>query len=523
MRLLMSFNGLRGKSLLAVVGTLGGLLLITSCKANLWDRCRDTGDGLGAMKSALLDPFRSVDDERFTVTNSAFTLVNFRAKPVTALAGKRQLNLEECRSIALANNLEVMAARTEELTKRAIEYSNRTRLLPHFLFSAELSQRDNPPYSFSDVLGQEGRDPDPAAGGGGTGVTNYSTSHERTTWRYSLETRWSPTDAALAYYVTRSSMNDKLKAHYQKVRVAQKLIALVDAAFYRVLALQRCHAQAQQLLAARRTVADKLKEAYRKKLVSVADYNRAQRQMVRAETLLTTIRTELEKQRNILASALGLSPDYCVDGGFVAVGELRAPRFDMAFCDMEMRALQNRPEAFEAGLNHLSSVNDYKRTIVKYFPKATGFWRVTRDKDRYLYNKDWKEVGLFVYFDLLDWLANVSESKAAGSHSAKTRQEMGAVALGLASQVRVAAVSYHGAMDQVRNAQSAERSSREVLQVAGERAARDDLDRLALEETKADVLQDSADLTRALGEANAALAELQGAMGTNYNERRPDK
>jgi len=45
MRLLMSFNGLRGKSLLAVVGTLGGLLLITSCKANLWDRCRDTGDG----------------------------------------------------------------------------------------------------------------------------------------------------------------------------------------------------------------------------------------------------------------------------------------------------------------------------------------------------------------------------------------------------------------------------------------------------------------------------------------------
>lgn len=506
-----------GKLSLAA-GILCAVVTVTSCTATLWDRCRQAGSYPGVVKSALFP----VDDEQFTLANSAVTLINYRAKPVSALVGKTRLTLGECRTIALTNNLELQATRIDELTKRAIEYSNKTRLLPHFLFSGELSQRDNPPYSFSDVLGQEGLNPNPAAAGG-TGVTNYSTSHERSTWRYSMEARWSPTDAALAYYVTRSSINDKLKAHYQKVRVGQKLVAVVDAAFFRVLGLQQCYSKAQQLVSARKAVEEKYKAAYRKKVVGVVDYNRAHRQLIRAETLLSTIRTELEKQRNILASALGMSPDYCVDGGFVLEGDLLVPRFDLEFCDMEMRALRNRPEAFDSGLNHLSSVNDYKRTIIKYFPKATGFWRMTRDKDRFLYNKDWKEVGVLIYFDLLDWLANVNESRASSSNSTKTYQEMGAVALGIASQVRVAGVTYYGTMDQVRNFQSAERSSKEVLHVAGERVARDDLDRVALEEARADVLQDGLELTRSLGEANAVLAELQGAMGTNYNERRPDK
>ena len=40
--------------------------------------------------------------------------------------------------------------------------------------------------------------------------------------RFVLEGRWSPTDAALAYYLTKSSSNDEEKAHYRKLRVAPK-------------------------------------------------------------------------------------------------------------------------------------------------------------------------------------------------------------------------------------------------------------------------------------------------------------
>lgn len=54
--------------------------------------------------------------------------------------------------------------------------------------------------------------------------------------------------------------------------------------------------------------------------------------------------------------------------------------------------------------------------------------------------------------------------------------------------------------------------------MARARADRDDLDRIALSEAKADMFQNRIEYTRALGETNATLAELQGAMGTNYNE-----
>jgi outer membrane protein TolC len=421
--------------------------------------------------------------------------------------------------MALANNLELQAARIEELTKKAIEYSNRTKMLPHFLFTGDLNERDNQQYTFSDVIGAEGLIPQPGAGGAGVNV--FSTGRERSQWRWVLETRWTPTDAALAYYLSKSSANDGLKAHYQKLRVAQKLISQVDGAFFRLLVLQKCVCDARQLAATRAAIAEKMKRAYDKKLVQVNEYDRVKQQAIKAQRLEDKILNEMEKQRNILASVMGLSPDVCIDGGFCVVGDVGPPCFNMCLSDMEMQAVQNRPEAFEAGLNHLNAINDFKRTIVKYFPRATGFWRTSADKDHYMYNKNWKEVGVTVYFDLLDWLANWNESGGARSNAVKTEREMGAIALGIASQVRVAALTHHDSMSELRSTQASLQGSREVLAIATEKADKEDLDKLALEEARANVIQGTIELARAVGEANATLAELQGTMGINYHEPPP--
>jgi len=49
------------------------------------------------------------------------------------------------------------------------------------------------------------------------------------------------------------------------------------------------------------------------------------------------------------------------------------------------------------GLTHVNSVNDLRRTIVKFFPTITGFWRYSRDKDKFLYEKEWKEAALGIF------------------------------------------------------------------------------------------------------------------------------
>jgi len=185
---------------------------------------------------------------------------------------------------------------------------------------------------------------------------------------------------------------------------------------------------------------------------------------------------------------------------------------------MELRALQNRPEAYEVGLNLQNSVNDLKRTLVKFVPKATGFWRYTRDKDRFLYNKDWKDVGVRVYFDLLEWVTNWDESKAARSHVLKTDLAGGGVAIGIESQVRSAAASYFRSLEDLRYSDASLRSAERLLKSLRAKALSNDVTKLAVLEAEADKLEDEIDRLRALGEANAALAELHTAMGTNYQE-----
>lgn len=510
---IIELNG-RLLKIISLATSLVVAVFLSSCRS-LPSTLPTLPSSVGEVRSMLADPFRSVDHVQLNNTNAAFVLTNSRVKPITAEVGKRHLTLEECRSMALRNNLELQAAREDELTKQAIARSNKTKTLPHFLISAELGERDNIVYSYSDQGGNQGTAP----GFGGTGqVSQWAVGHERSTWRYIPEVRWSPTDAALAYYLTKNSENDKLKSHYQKVRVAQKLVSVVDASFFRLLALQECFPVARQLSDARGDIAARMKILFAGRKVNVDDFNRAQQQGIRARRLLAKTESEMAKQLNILASSIGISPDRCVDGGLVVVGKLIESRFDQPVCQLEMIALQNRPEALEAGLNHINSEHDLKRTLIKYCPRVAGFWRYTRDKDKYLYNKDWKEIGVTVYFDLVDWLSNTDESRAARYNTYKTQREMGAVALGITSQVRLAAINYHEAHNEFAATEEAVGSTSEVVRVATARTSKDDLDKISLESAKADLLQDKLERWRALAEVNATLAELQGAMGSNYNE-----
>jgi outer membrane protein TolC len=500
------------------------LLFLGSCRSAMMNPVQNVSlnplsRALSTGRAMLVDPFLGPDHVQLSKSYAVMTAMNHRVRPSTTITQRRPLTLADCRRLALVNTLELQQARIEEMTQKMIEYSNRTKLLPHVIFSGELSERDNYMYSFSELLGQEGVQPRiPQDIGAGTGVNNYSTGRERSTWRYVLETRWSPTDAALAYYLTRSSRNDKRKQHYIRIRIAQRLIGVVDSAFQRLLTLQRVIPMAERLVRDRQRVARKMENLLESKLVPVEDYHKLKRKVIKARRLLSSMRNEAEQQRNLLASSIYASPEYQVDGGFYLVGELTEPTFNAQVPDMELTAVKHRPEAYRAGLEHLNSVNDLKRTIVKYFPKVTGFWRYTRDKDKHLLNKDWKEVGMLVYFDLLEWSVNLWESKATKWITSKTQREIGAVALGITTQVRSAALKYYNAMDELRSAKASLVSTRKVLRVQRNRTDRDGQDRLALEEAEGDVLQERIEKLRATGEAQGQLAELHSAMGTNYNE-----
>ena len=138
-----------------------------------------------------------------------------------------------------------------------------------------------------------------------------------------------------------------------------------------------------------------------------------------------------------------------------------------------------------------------------------------------MYNKDWKDVGVLVYVDLLDWLSNGYESAATRSTAEKTYKEMGAVALGITSQVRVAALTYRDAVEELQTREASVTGSRNVVHIAQVRTSSDDLSRLELEEAQGNLLFQKVQRIRAVGEANAALAELESVLGTNFDEPVP--
>jgi outer membrane protein TolC len=462
---------------------------------------------------------RPMDHTQSAVGAAEDYVLKFRKKPVTAQVATNFLTLDDCRSLALRNNLDFQVELIDEEVKKALKQSQRVKVLPHLLFNAELSNRDNQRFSYSEVLGQEGITAKP--GQAGTGVTNYSNSHERSTWRYSLETRWSPTEAALAYFVFDTGSNDHIKEHFQALRVGQKLVGGVEAAFYRLVGLSESLPLAERLYQIRSSVAGNAKRLLKDGLVEREDYYRAKQNLLKAERLRTRVRVDMHKQRNALASAMGISPDQCADGGFSVVGTLCKPDFRADVCDLELQAVRNRPEAFMVGLTHVNSVNDLRRTIVKFFPTVTGFWRYSRDKDKFLYEKEWKEAGALVYFDLLEWIGNYRDSKATKINAVKTHRQIGSVALGIVSEVRVAGLDYIDSLDAVKNREASLGEAQQMLGVIKGRASMDEVHKVAVQEAEGEVLQEQIGRIEALAEANSALARLRATLGTNYTKPAP--
>ncbi|MGA8831434.1 MAG: TolC family protein, partial [Desulfomonilaceae bacterium] len=351
-------------------------------------------------------------------------------------------------------------------------------------------------------------------------VSGFAVGSDIITSRSILEGRWGPTDAVLAFYMTKNSRNDAKKAHYLRERTAQKLIGAVDSSFYRLFSLQKTVPMAQKLVTIRKDAASKTQNLYSEKLISIEDYQRTDQKLLKAERMLLNLLNETEQQRNTLASAMYVSPDASTDGGFCLVGEMNPPCIDQVG-NLEMVAIQNRPEAYKAGLEQINSANDLKRTIVKYLPKATLYYRWTRDDNLHFLYNEWTDLGVQVYFDLMDFVVNYWENKASKLVTRKTTLEMGAVALGITSQVRTAAMKYLNAMDQLKTAERSMGMSEKLLSIQRERAARGNLQRLQILESEGDVLNEKIEKIRTKGEAMGLYAELESTMGINYREPMP--
>jgi outer membrane protein TolC len=123
--------------------------------------------------------------------------------------------------------------------------------------------------------------------------------------------------------------------------------------------------------------------------------------------------------------------------------------------------------------------------------------------------------------DLLDLWANLDEACGAKLKSAGLDKSFDSVASQVISEVRFAALKYFDAQAMIASASESLSDAREFLQMAVRREGAGDLNRLAVEEARANLLDKTIEMSRALGEGNATLTELHATMATNYQEPLP--
>ncbi len=177
-----------------------------------------------------------------------------------------------------------------------------------------------------------------------------------------------------------------------------------------------------------------------------------------------------------------------------------------------------RPDAQIEGLNRINSINDLRRATVKYFPKASTFFRYGKDFGYKRADRNIDDFGLLFYVDLLDWFTNLKETSGLKARKVKAEQRMGAMALAVATEVRIATLRCMESDEELQTINASLDRAKKQLQVAKGKAKVGVLENVAVEDAQGNVLQEDIERIRSIGEANARLAELQCAMGTNYCE-----
>ncbi len=411
-----------------------------------------------------------------------------------------RLSLEECRAAALRNNSDLQAELFEELARLEITSANGLRSLPHPILSAEFGTKGTQlwPYPNAD--------------------DDWYTVYRRGTWRYFGELRWSPNEAALAALMAKGDCNDAAKARHMRIRTSQKIIGSLEGAFFRLLGLQECMPAAQRLTALRNEIAKETRDLKKDRLTDLDDFYRSEQKVSHTRLLANKLKNELERQRAVLAILMGLPPELCSVNDFQVTGNQTVPEFTVSTCDLEAQALRCRPEAVMEGLNVANSYNDTMKAVVKLFPKATGFIRYGLEDTRCSKNRDIKELGALIYVDLLEWAANYRETKAVQARYIKARHRSAAVALALVSDVRMAALRVTECKEDLLNCQDALQRTRKQVETAQAKEKLGVMERVVVQELRANALQEEIERSRLIGELNARIAELNMAMGSNYSE-----
>lgn len=291
-----------------------------------------------------------------------------------------------------------------------------------------------------------------------------STSEERYRTLNSLGISWSLLDFGVAYYRTQQKADEILMAEERREKVAQNVLQDVRNAYWRALGAQRLMPEVDSLLMRTHKAMAAARLTEKNGLLPRQEVLAYQRALLDSIYLLTVRRQDLAFAKAELAALISLPPG--TDLVLADTVEPSLPVLQNNIGKLEQLSLENRPEISEEWYRKRVNENDLKIAKAQLWPNISVNTGYQYDSNKYLYNNSWSETGVQVSMNLMRLLQYPSLNAAEDSQAKTDDMRRIALSMAVLTQVRVGALRYQLASQEVAFADESLQVDRGLLDYA---------------------------------------------------------
>lgn len=368
-------------------------------------------------------------------------------EPITA-----PISFHEATARALKYNLDYRLKLMEGALSQDLHDVSKHEMLPRLVAGAGYAWRNND--SGGTSIGIEDRQESLRA----------STSQERERYMSNLTFSWNALDFGVSYYRAQQKADQVLMADERRRKVAQTVIQDVRNSYWRALGAQRLVAQVDELLERSRRALEKAKQVEQQGLMPQVQVLSYQRALLDAVSMLTLRRQDLELAKAELAALMSLPPG--TQFTLANEDELALPAVPTNMEELELIALQNRPEIMEEWYRKRVTANDIKAAKLLLWPNINAEAGLQYDSNKYNYNSNWTDVGLRLSWNVLKLTQYPSLNRAHKSQNITDDMRRMSLSMAVLTQVHVGVQRYYLALEELKFAEESQRVDESLLKYA---------------------------------------------------------
>lgn len=341
------------------------------------------------------------------------------SKPVT---------FHEATARALKYNLDYRLKLMENALTRSLNEVASFEMLPRLVAGAGYVSRNND--SGGRSIGIEDRQE----------TLRPSTSQERDRTLANLTFSWNALDFGVSYIRAQQKADQVLMAEERRRKVMQNVMQDVRNSYWRALGAQKLIGRVDGLIDRVNTALARSKQVEKEGLMPLPQVLAYQRALLDAVNLLTLRRQDLELAKSELTALMSVPAGTRFE--LADAGDPPLPAVPENLAELELMALEHRPEIMEEWYRKRVTENDIRAAKVLLFPNVSLDVGPQYDSNRFNYNNSWFDLGARLSWNILK-VAQWPALERAQENQNKT-DDFRRVALSMAvlTQVRIGLQRY---------------------------------------------------------------------------------